>query len=586
MKLLSKTLGQTAALGQTDKVHQQESVDPQLDEKKETGESDSSSDLVNENYQLGVRSAEAALAVWTKKQLIGTYILMWVIQFLLAFSQGISTTLTPYVTSSFQEHSLTAVTSIMSGLIGGLVKLPYAKLMDVWGRPQAFALMVALLTVGLIMMAGCNNVQTYCAAQVFYWVGYDGILFTITIFVADTSSLRNRAFWIAFTASPSIATVWAYGPATESILNTMGWRWGFGIWAIILPIVCSPLFGIFYYNQRIAYKRGIVARHTSDRTWVQSIIYWGKEFDVIGLILLAGGLALFLLAFSLYSYQADQWKSPLTICFFIFGGLLVIAFCLYERFLAPVSFIPWKLMRNRTVIFTYTMVASLYMAWYIWDSYFYSMLVVVFSTSVTVATYITNIYTVGSCFWSVVMGVLIRYNGRIKWHSFVFGVPITILGVGLMIHFRQPDQDVSYLAMCMIFIAFGGGTLVICEQITVMAVSEHQNIPAVLSVESMISSVGGSIGSAIAAAMWTGIFPEKLHKYLPSGADFASIYGDITVQQSFPKNSDTRIAIDKAYGDTQKYMLILATCMYAITWVSVLLWEDIDVKKIKSRGLF
>lgn len=80
--------------------------------------------------------------------------------------------LTPYVTSAFQEHSLTATTSIFSSLIGGIFQLPLAKILDIWGRPQGFALMVLVMTVGLIMMAACNNVQTYDAAQVFYWLGY------------------------------------------------------------------------------------------------------------------------------------------------------------------------------------------------------------------------------------------------------------------------------------------------------------------------------------------------------------------------------------------------------------------------------
>lgn len=85
--------------------------------------------------------------------------------------QGMSNSLLPYVTSSFQLHSLTAATSIMSNIIGGLSKLPLAKILDVWGRPQGFAIMMCFLTLGLIMMAACNNVKTYAAAQVFYWVG-------------------------------------------------------------------------------------------------------------------------------------------------------------------------------------------------------------------------------------------------------------------------------------------------------------------------------------------------------------------------------------------------------------------------------
>jgi len=82
-----------------------------------------------------------------------------------------SAALTPYVTSSFQEHSLTATVSIVSSLMSGLCILPLAKIVDIWGRPNGFICSVFLSTVGLIMMAACQNVETYAAAQVFYGIG-------------------------------------------------------------------------------------------------------------------------------------------------------------------------------------------------------------------------------------------------------------------------------------------------------------------------------------------------------------------------------------------------------------------------------
>merc|ERR1711939_1244087 len=326
---------------------------------------------------------------------------------------------------------------------------------------------------------------------------------------------------------------------------------GFGIWAIVLPLICAPLCALFWYNQRKANNLGLIPPRPSRGNAFETFIYYCREFDVIGLLIISTGLALFLLSFSLYSYQKDEWRSPLIICFLIFGGLLIIAFGLYEKYLAPVTFIPWYLLKNRTIIFTYTMAASIYVAWYIWDSYFYSLNIVLFRQSITQATYIGNIYTIGSCFWSLVLGVCIRFNGRIKWYALCFGVPLTILGVGLMIHFRQPGVHIGYIVMCQIFVAFGGGTL----------------------------------GLAIAAAMWTGIFPQKLLENLPASAqsDFASIYGDLTVQASYPVGSPTRIAIDKSYAETQRLMLIAATSLYTITLVSTALWKDIDVKNMTQR---
>lgn len=155
---------------------------------------------------------------------------MWLIEFMLAFTNGTVSYLAPYVTSSFQQHSLTALTSVISSLTAGIFKLPYAKIMDVWGRPQALSLMVLSITLGLVMMAGCNDVKTYCAAQVFFWVGYLGIDFSMTVFIADTSKLKNRGFFIAYAASPFLITTWVVGPAVNSIIavDGIGFRWGFG----------------------------------------------------------------------------------------------------------------------------------------------------------------------------------------------------------------------------------------------------------------------------------------------------------------------------------------------------------------------
>ncbi|OTB07724.1 hypothetical protein M426DRAFT_53055 [Hypoxylon sp. CI-4A] len=537
-----------------------------------------------QELQYGVQLAQATIQVWTREHLIAAYILMWLVQFVQAFASGCSGTFTVYVTSSFSAHSLTATTSIVASLMSGLIKLPFAKVLDIFGRPQGFCLAVLSVTLGLIMMAACQNVYTYCAAQVFYQMGYNCIDFSVSVFIADTSQMKNRAFMIAYAASPWIITVWAYGPACEKMLDTIGFRWGFGIWAIVIPIVCAPLAGLFFWNARKAEQMGLIKVTPHGRGFFANVKWYFIQFDVIGLLTIATGLALFLLSFSLYAKQPDTWRSPLVICFLVFGCLLVIAFGFWEKYGAPVSFLPWWVLKNRTVIFTYTMMASLYMSWYIWDSYFYSMNIVVFNQSITHATYIGNIYTIGSCFWSLVVGVILHYYGRLRPLACYFGVPLTILGVGLMIHFRQPDVNIGYIVMCQIFVAFGGGTLVICEQMTVQAVSKHENIPSVLAIEGLVASVGGAIGLAIASAMWQGIFPVKLAEYLPADAlpDLTTIYGDITVQSSYPVGSATRDAINRSYGETQKLMLITSTALYSIMWVSTFLWEDINVKDIKQ----
>lgn len=131
----------------------------------------SDSDAISTDAQEGVKDIEAMTKVWPKSHLILAYVLIWIIYFMNALQQGTVSLLSVYVTSWFGQTSLTAATSVMSSLIGGLFKLALAKIIDLWGRPQGYALMVLFMTIGLIMEAACQNLETYAAAQVFYWVG-------------------------------------------------------------------------------------------------------------------------------------------------------------------------------------------------------------------------------------------------------------------------------------------------------------------------------------------------------------------------------------------------------------------------------
>lgn len=65
-----------------------------------------------------------------------------------SLQQQISNNLVAYVTSAFSKAGLTATISIVSTLVAGVIKLPVAKLMDVWGRPQGFVFMLVCAVIG------------------------------------------------------------------------------------------------------------------------------------------------------------------------------------------------------------------------------------------------------------------------------------------------------------------------------------------------------------------------------------------------------------------------------------------------------
>ncbi|KAF4589207.1 siderophore iron transporter [Ophiocordyceps camponoti-floridani] len=542
-------------------------------------------DAVSPDAQTGVQKAEAMTKAWTTRSLIVAYILIWLIYFVDSLQQGVTTALHPFITSAFQQHSLTAATGIMSNLMGGLLKLPLAKILDIWGRPQGFALTTVLLTLGLVMMAACNTVETYAAAQVFYWVGFNGMGYSLSVFIADTSALENRGLMLAFLYSPFIITAWTGGPIATSVMPGIGWRWFFGIFAIITLAVSLPLIALFAYNLVKAKRLGLMpARDGPRRGLLQATRHFLIEFDVIGLLLITGGLALFLLPFSIYTYQPARWRSPLIICMLVFGVLLLVCFALYEKLVAPVQFLPYRLLVDRTILGAMVSATMTFIAFFLWDSYLLSLLQVVNDLSLTDATYIIKIFTVGSCFSGLIVGLLIRWSGRFKWLALYFGLPLTILGVGLMMHFGQPHSPIGYVIMCQIFIALAGGAITICEQTAVLAVISHQHAAVVLAVLSMCSSVGGAIGSTLSAAIWTTVLPRKLEELLPAEAQSnrTTIYNDLVAQLSYPRGSPVREAISEAYSETQKIMIISAIVALFVALAAVFAWRDVRVKDSKQ----
>ncbi|KAG5656422.1 hypothetical protein KAF25_000009, partial [Fusarium avenaceum] len=57
------------------------------------------------------------------------------------------------------------------------------------------------------------------------------------------------------------------------------------------------------------------------------------------------------------------------------------------------------------------------------------------------------VYLAGIAAWEK---CLLRWYGRYYWPT-VFGIPWCVLVTAILIHFRQPGNDISYLVMCQAF---------------------------------------------------------------------------------------------------------------------------------------
>ncbi|WVO24073.1 uncharacterized protein IAS62_005437 [Cryptococcus decagattii] len=524
-------------------------------------------EVPNETAQRGVQNAEAITLTWSRTSLIIAYAFMFLLYFVNAFQSSITGNLSAYIVSDFSAHSLIPTIGIVSNVMSAATYMPLAKALNLWDRSYGFAFMTLLSTIGLILSATCKNIYVYCASQVFYSIGFVGLAY-------------------AFTSSPYIITAFAGSAASEHFYES-NWRWGFGTFAIVLPVVAMPLFLVLFLNKRKAQKAGLIVKVSSGRTFWQSVWYYIVEFDVLGVFLLAAGLVLFLLPFSIASSAADEWRQDYIIAMLVVGLVLLILFVLAERFAAPRPFIPYRVVLSRGVIGAGLLDFTYQVAYYCWYDYFTSYLQVVFGTSISVAGYISSIFDIVSGVWLLAVGYAIRKTGYFRW-LLMFSVPLYLLGEGLMIYFRKPGGHFGWIIFCQILVAFGGGTITICEQVSVLASASHNDAAAVLAFLGLFGYIGGAVGNSISGAIWTHTFPNALAKYLPAEAlpDLDTIYEDLDTQLSFPIGSATRTGIIEAYAEAQEKMLIAGTAVMALSLIWIFVIKNTNVAKIAQvKGL-
>ncbi|CAG5166490.1 uncharacterized protein ALTATR162_LOCUS6932 [Alternaria atra] len=488
--------------------------------------------------QAGVRRIEAVSKAWTKTSLIVAYVTLLLIANITSLEIQVTSALTPYATSAFSQHSLVSTIYVVQGVVAAVIKPPMGKIADVFGRLESFSITIFLYTIGYIMQAGSNNVQTFAGAQIFWAAGFNGLQVLQQIFVADTTDLLNRALFSTLFDLPFLWTTWAGPEVGQAIYTNISWRWGYGIWAIILPVCFIPLAVSLFMNQRRAKNLGFdVPSPFHGRNTFQVLKNIWYDLDGFGLLLFAAAISLILLPLTLAPGASGGWSNGSMIAMLVVGGVLLLAFPLWEtsKKLAPRAFFPPNLFKKRTVIAGVLIAFFYFMAFYMSVfPYFSSYLQIVQGQSIVTSGYITRVFTFSSTVSSVVVSLLIKYTAHYKYYVSL-GAAIYLMGMGLMLHYRTESASTATLVGTQIAIGIGGGFLNVPVQLGVQASVSHQQVAAATTVWLTLLEVGGAVGSAISGAIWSTYIPAKLQQYLPAenAADWVTIYGSLAVSADY-----------------------------------------------------
>lgn len=477
----------------------------------------------------------------------------------------------PFATSSFNRHSMISTVEIATRIISSICKPFLAKISDITSRPITYIVVLVFYVLGYIISAASPSITAFVIGEVFVAIGGSGLTLMNSIIVADLTPLKWRGFINSLLATPFIINCWFAGLIVQDITGT-NWRWGYGMFAIIIPVCLLPAIIVMLWLDRKATKTGKiniasckydVANDVADKNYKKLFKDGLIQIDAMGLVLLGFAFSLLLLPFSLYSTAEGKWHNPSMIAMVVVGGILLIVFTLYEMYLAPFPCMPKRIITNRTFICAVIIDFIYMLAGYIRSTYFSSYVLVVKDWSVKNWTYYNNTLTLSLCIFGVVAGAIQRITHRYKELQ-IAGLAIKLIGMGLFVKAKGFDATTALLVMGSLLVGMGGSFSVVGSRVASEASVPHQDLALVISLLSLWSSVGAAIGSAIAAPIWNSKLPDSLREYLPKPVNetlVSTIVEKATFLAGYPYESPVRVAGIKAYGDVTRYLFVPALCI-------------------------
>lgn len=453
----------------------------------------------------------------------------------------------PYATSSFNKHSMLSTLGIATNIMTAICKPFIAKISDLTSRPLTYILVLTLYVMGYIIVACSPTIAAYIVGDSFVSVGGSGITLLNSLVVADLTPLKWRGFMNSLLSTPYIINTWFSGLIVQDIVGS-NWRWGYGMFAIIMPVTITPAICIMLWLDHKANKEGKISlnaygqeRQVLDRNWAKTIKNALIEIDAFGLLLLGFGFSLLLLPFSLKAYAENGWKNPSMIAMLVVGAVILIFFGIYEVLLAPFPLMPKRIVFNRTFAMAVVIDFFYQFAGNYYSLYFSSYVYVVKTWSIKNWTYFNNTLTIALCFFGVVAGVYMRIFHRYKVLQ-ICGLCIKIIGIGIIVSPNSVQNDAK-LIMSRILIGMGGSFSVVSSRVASEASVPHQDLGSVISLLSLWSYIGAAIGSAISGVIWTEKMPANLKKYMPdtvNSTQLATFFGKLTSLRQYPMGSPIR----------------------------------------------
>ncbi|GAA5890438.1 hypothetical protein JCM6882_002921 [Rhodosporidiobolus microsporus] len=554
------------------------------EEKASLDDSRASSEVVALDRSRGAKQAARLTARMTPKYRILLYGSFTLLAYVLSLDAYTSRSYLSAAVSAFGAHSTLTTVNALASVFKAVSQPPLAKLSNVIGRIECYAFCVFLYTLGYVIVSASPNIYAFAAGNVINTIGSCGLSLLEAVIIADTSSLRNRLFWLIFPQLPGTINGWVNGNIAQSLLGARNehigmWRWGYGklpslrprsssMLCILVPALATPVMitlgiGMGKRRDEVEAKDESTAPRPK-RTLGQQVanVFW--ELDLPGLLLVVAGFGMFLTIITIANGKGSNWSDAHCIALLVVGPLLIAAFCVWETYFARSPLLSKRLLKNRNVL-TCLACGILYpIAGGIIQSYFYTYMLVTVDETTMSATRLNWVTAFVGTWTTAVVGIAARYIRYLK-PIVIAGFILDVLALGLYVRFRNGDPSQGAIAGVQVLRGIAGGMIGYPLSAAIQTVATRDQIGAVTAAKLLAHNLAAGIGSAIGGGLWSNLVPGKLDKYIsdPSLASLA-FKNPIGLIAKYPIGTEVRDGMARAHGETQRIIAIVATCIAAV----------------------
>ncbi|KZT10487.1 drug:h+ antiporter [Laetiporus sulphureus 93-53] len=535
--------------------------------------------------QAGIWKVEAAASVWGPI----SKTLLWCGIVLASYMYGLDNNTNwewgTYATNEFGHANWYSAIQCAMAILLALGKPFFAKITDVIGRAEAYAVCLFFYCLGYIICASSQNMGTLGAGLVIYEIGFSGLQIAIQIVIADLTPLKYRGLVSAATSMPYFINFYAGSVIAAQVVSSprLGWRWGYGIYCICFVFAIGPIIMVLFWAQHRAKKMNLVVRDAvAGDTFLRKAWNFAIEVDAVGMFFLGASITLIFLPLVLAggTYATITWKNPMVPSMMVIGGVICIpVFTYWEIKHAAFPIVPFRLFANRTVFAVCIIGLFDFISFYLTWSYLYTFTYVVTDWSVTNMNYYSNCQSLCLTFFALLWGAVVAiFQGNIgyKWALFC-SLGLRLIGVGIMFYARS-HYNTAALVMTQIIQGAGGGIAAMSSQVGAQGAVPHQDMAVATAAILLFAEIGGVIGLAASGSMWNNVLPDKLEAQGLNSTIITEVIGSYTYARTYP--DDIRDKLRIAYGDAMHEMLIPAIVLSVVPLLTALAVRNF---KLNSR---